>query len=87
MPHPTRLHGSGGALASSSPPNSLFNRGQPPPFAVEQQSVVIERFAIHDRDRLGLIGDALQPMPLGCGPAAGGQDPLQRLIHPLIVGH
>jgi hypothetical protein len=41
-----------------------------------------ERFAIHDRDRLGLVGDALQPVALRPAPAAGGQDPLQGPLHP-----
>jgi hypothetical protein len=35
----------------------------------------------------GLVDDALQPLPLRRGPAAGGQDFLQGLLHPLLVGH
>ena len=57
------------------------------PLPAEEQGIVVERVAIHDRDRFGLIGDALQPLALGCGPGLGGQDALQGLVHPLVVGH
>ncbi len=56
-------------------------------FAAEQQGIVVESVAIHDRDRLGLVGDALQPVALRFAPAPGGQDPLQRPLHPLLIRH